>query len=84
MYNALMRSDPAEILKAALELPLEGRAALTDSLLQSLDQEVDEGAEAAWQEEIRRRLAELDAKSVSPLAWSDVRQRLMATLRNAR
>jgi putative addiction module component (TIGR02574 family) len=77
-----MRRDPAEILKAALELPIEGRAALTDSLLESLDQEVDEDAETAWQQEVRRRLAELDSNLVSPLPWDDVRMRLMATLRD--
>jgi putative addiction module component (TIGR02574 family) len=75
-----MRRDPAEILKDALELPAEGRAALTDSLLESLDSEVDEDAEAAWQQEIHRRLDELDSHQVAPQPWSDVRRRLRATL----
>ena len=79
-----MSRDPAEILKEALELPLEGRAALTDSLLESLDQEVDEGAEVAWQQEVRCRLGELDANVVTPTPWAEVRLRLMATLRHDR
>ena len=42
-----MKRDTAEILKEALTLPPEARAALADSLLDSLDTEVDEDAEAA-------------------------------------
>ena len=79
-----MSRDTAEILKEALALPAEVRAALAVSLLDSLDVEVDEEAEAAWQREIQRRVAELDSKTVSPIPWSEVRSRLMATLRNER
>jgi len=79
-----MSRDTAEILKEALALPAEARAALADSLLDSLDVEVDEDAEAAWQREIQRRVAELDSKTASPIPWSEVRSRLMATLRNER
>lgn len=79
-----MSRDTAEILKAALALPTEARAALADSLLDSLDEEVDADAEAAWQLEIRRRMTELDSKIVSPIPWAEARARLMATLRNER
>jgi Putative addiction module component len=43
-----MKREAAEILKDALALPTEARAALAESLLESLDTEVDEDAEAAW------------------------------------
>jgi len=76
--------DTAEILKEALALPAEVRAALADSLLDSLDAEVDEDAEAAWQIEIQRRVAQLESKAVIPIPWAEVRSRLMATLRNER
>jgi putative addiction module component (TIGR02574 family) len=79
-----MSRDPAEILKDALELPVEGRAALADSLLASLDREIDEDAETAWQREVHRRLRELDSRVATPVPWADVRSRLMATLRNER
>jgi putative addiction module component (TIGR02574 family) len=83
-YNQLMNRDTAEILKEALALPGEARAALADCLLDSLDAEVDADGEAAWQLEIQRRVAELDSKAVSPIPWAEVRSRLMATLRNER
>jgi putative addiction module component (TIGR02574 family) len=48
----------------ALELPSAERAQLTRSLLVSLDEETGEDlaeVEHAWDAEIRRRIAELDA-----------------------
>jgi putative addiction module component (TIGR02574 family) len=77
-----MGRDPAEILKEALALPLEARAVLVDSLLESLDQQLDEDAEASWQREIQRRRAEIDSGSTSVVPWSEVRARLMAMLGN--
>ena len=79
-----MSRDAAEILKEAMALPTEARAALADSLLDSLDTEVDADAEAAWQIEIQRRVAGLDSKSVTPIPWAEVRSRLMATIRDER
>jgi len=79
-----MSRESGELLKEALALPAEARAALANSLLDSLDTEVDADAEAAWQIQIQRRAAELDSKTVSPLPWAEVRSRLMATLRNER
>jgi putative addiction module component (TIGR02574 family) len=79
-----MSRDTAEILKEALALPPEARAALVDSLLDSLDSEIDEDAEAAWQREIVRRVRELDAQAVTPVPWSEVRSRLMGKLGDER
>jgi putative addiction module component (TIGR02574 family) len=79
-----MSRETGELLKEALALPAEARAALANWLLDSLDTEVDTDAEAAWQIEIQRRVAELDSKTVSPLPWAEVRSRLMATLGNER
>ncbi len=79
-----MSRDTGGLLKEALALPAEVRAALADSLLGSLDTEVGADAEAAWQIEIQRRVAKLDSQTVSPLCWAEVRSRLMATLRKRR
>lgn len=65
-----------DILKEALNLPPEARAALAGSLLESLDQEVDEKAEAIWQTEIVRRLWELDSGNVKPIPWSEARRKI--------
>ena len=77
-YNRDMRKDPAELLKDALSLPPEGRAALADSLLESLDQEVDEGVEQAWLDEIQKRLREIDTGAVAMIPWEEAERRLWA------
>jgi putative addiction module component (TIGR02574 family) len=71
-----MKRDAAEILKDALALPTEARAALAGSLLESLDVEVDADAEAAWTIEVNRRVAELDGGAVKTIPWAEVHRRL--------
>jgi putative addiction module component (TIGR02574 family) len=75
-----MRKDAAELLKEALSLPPEGRAALANSLLESLDQEVDADAEQAWFNEIQKRLREIDNGTVELLPWEEAERRLLAKL----
>lgn len=76
-----MENEAAELLARALRLPKEARAALADSLLESLDTEVDENAQEAWRLEIRRRLAEIDSGAVDLSPWPDARKRLEAHLK---
>jgi putative addiction module component (TIGR02574 family) len=71
-----MKREPAKILKDALALPAKARAALACSLLESLDTEVDEDAEAAWATELNRRVAELDTGAVKTIPWAEIRRRL--------
>jgi putative addiction module component (TIGR02574 family) len=72
-----MPRDAAEVLKDALELPLEARAALIVPLLDSLDTEVDEGIEEAWREEIQRRLEDIDSGATQLVPWDEARRRLL-------
>jgi putative addiction module component (TIGR02574 family) len=78
-YNFTMEHDAAELLRKALQLPEEARAALAGSLWASLDHEVDEDAEA-WRQEIRRRLQEIDSGAVKLIPWQDVRRELLDRL----
>lgn len=71
-----MARDISEILKKALALPPKARAALADSLLNSLDEEIDEDAEEQWDLEIARRIKELDAGKVKPIPWAEARRRI--------
>jgi len=72
----LMSRDPAEILREALRLPPEASAAIAASLIESLDEHIDENAEADWATEIVRRMAELDGGTVESIPWSEARRRL--------
>ena len=66
--------EPGELIEAALRLPLEARAALAGALIESLDETIDEGAEALWVEEIGRRQRELDQGQVRTIPWSQARR----------
>ena len=71
-----MERHTAEVLRDALALPDEGRAALIDSLIESLDRTVDEGADDAWKQEIHLRLEQIDSGAVEPIPWPSARLRL--------
>jgi hypothetical protein len=53
--------DLGEVLKSALSLKLDDRAALAERLLASLDELDEEDAERLWAEEAQRRLEEYRA-----------------------
>src|SRR5574341_166366 len=74
--NRVMKRDATDILRDALELPPEARAALAGSLLDSLDQTVDEDAESAWEAEIMTRLKELEQGRVQPVPWAEARRKI--------
>lgn len=72
-----MTSDATKLLEAALKLPPEARAAMAGSLLDSLDTTVDSDAEGKWEEEIARRLKDLDSSSSRVVSWSDARRKIL-------
>jgi len=69
--------DTTKLLEEALKLPPEARAALAGSLIDSLDEVVDEDAEAAWATEISRRVQELDSGAVRTVPWAEARRRIV-------
>jgi putative addiction module component (TIGR02574 family) len=73
--------DPKQLRAEALQLSPEERAALAGELIQSLDTEVDDDAEAAWSAEIRRRLERLDAGLANTVPWAEARRRILAAAR---
>jgi len=76
-----MPRDAAELLRDALALSPESRAALADSLLESLDSSVDDDVEEAWRVEIqRRRLAQIESGSVDMIPWEEAERRIIAKL----
>lgn len=69
-----MKPNTRDVLEQALKLPPEARAAIAGSLLESLDQEVDEDAADRWDEEIAKRVRELKSGQVTPIPWSEARR----------
>lgn len=69
-----MKSNTAKLLKEALKLPPEARAALAGTLLESLEEPLDPDSEAAWETEIAVRLKELNSPSAQLVPWSEARR----------
>jgi putative addiction module component (TIGR02574 family) len=72
-----MKADTSKLLEKALALPSEARAALAGSLIKSLDESVDEDAEAAWAEEIARRVRKFDAGKAKTIPWPKARRMIL-------
>ena len=75
-----MSAETAELIRGALSLPAAARAALADSLLESLDDVIDDHTQEAWRDEIRLRLQQIDNGSVRLIPWNDARRTLRARL----
>lgn len=75
-----MTEEVNELLKKAMALPENERAELAGSLLDTLDETVDEDVEEAWQNEIALRVQELDSGRSKTIPWAEVRSRLAAKL----
>lgn len=72
-----MKENIINLLKQALKLPPEARAALAGSLLDSLDEPLDRDAESAWEAEIASRVREIDEGKVTLIPWAEARARIV-------
>ena len=75
-----MDQEAAELLKKALSLPVSERADLAGSLIESLDEAHDPSVEAAWDEEVQRRMADTDSGKVQPISLKEARRRLSSAV----
>jgi putative addiction module component (TIGR02574 family) len=66
----------AAVLADALRLDDEARAAIAAELLGSLDGPADPDAESAWDAEIERRIAAIEAGTIQLESWEQVRRRI--------
>lgn len=71
-----MTARAEELLKQVLDLSGVERATIVSRLIESLDSETDEGVEAAWSDEIRRRIEAVDSGEERLLGWDEVETRL--------
>jgi putative addiction module component (TIGR02574 family) len=75
-----MTHDTQELLRKALTLPDKERAELAGNLIASLDAVQDPDVDAVWQEEIARRLHEVESGDVKTVSWEAVQQKGRALL----
>lgn len=80
----VMARDVAELLREASQLSEADRAELAGRLLETLHGEPDEGVEAAWAEEVERRVRQIDSGEVKTIPWEEVRAKLYARVHGRR
>jgi putative addiction module component (TIGR02574 family) len=70
-----------QVLEEALALPEDERTDLVEALLESLDAPAEPPAEveAAWTEEIARRLKDVEAGAVKPIPWEEARKMIFGS-----
>lgn len=73
-----MTREAADLLRKPLALPVSERADLAGSLIESLDETNDPSVEAAWDEEVQRRMADIVSGEVKPISLEEARRRLSA------
>ena len=80
-----MTPQVSEVLEKALALSTKDRGLIIDRLIESLDNEpAEEGVEAAWSEEIKRRVEEIQSGRAEMIPGEEVHRRLLARLSNGK
>jgi putative addiction module component (TIGR02574 family) len=75
-----MTTDAQDLLHQALSLPDSDRAEIAARLLESLEGPTEEGAEEAWNQEISRRLAQIDAGNVELVPWDVAAKKIFGSI----
>jgi putative addiction module component (TIGR02574 family) len=77
-----MSPEVSDLLKRAMALPVEERAALANTLLDSLETAnplaANRSVEDAWDEEVARRIADLKAGRAVTVPWEQLHRELLA------
>lgn len=72
-----MSPEVSDILRRALALPVEERAALANTLLDSLETATP-SVQEAWDQEVARRIDDLKAGRSVTVAWETLHSELLA------
>jgi putative addiction module component (TIGR02574 family) len=72
-----MSPEVSDLLKRALALPVDERAALANTLLDSLET-TNESVQEAWDEEVARRIKDLKAGKAVTVPWEQLHRELLA------
>jgi putative addiction module component (TIGR02574 family) len=72
-----MSPEVSDLLKRALALPVDERAALANTLLDSIEVS-GQSVEEAWDEEVARRMDDLKAGKAVTVPWEQLHRELLA------
>jgi putative addiction module component (TIGR02574 family) len=78
-----MSPEASDLLKRALTLPADERAALANTLLDTLEPSFEsaalqESVQEAWDAEVARRIADLKAGKAVTVPWEELHRELLA------
>jgi putative addiction module component (TIGR02574 family) len=74
-----MNPETSELLKRALALPVDERAALANTLLDTLESTNESvSIEEAWDTEVARRIEDLKAGKAMTVPWEELHRELLA------
>jgi putative addiction module component (TIGR02574 family) len=74
-----MSPETSDLLKRALALPVDERAALANSLLDTLESSNESvSLQEAWDAEVARRVADLKAGKAVTVPWEELHRELLA------
>jgi putative addiction module component (TIGR02574 family) len=72
-----MTEATMKVLKSALKLSIKERARLATDLLSSLEKEKEQAeVDKAWEEEVKRRMLEIEKGLVNTISWQEVDKQL--------
>ena len=74
-----MSPEVSDLLKRALALPVDERAALASTLLDSLET-TNQSVQEAWDEEVARRMEALKAGKAVIVPWEQLHRELLAMM----
>jgi putative addiction module component (TIGR02574 family) len=72
-----MSPELSDLLKQALAPPVDERAALANTLLDSLEAK-DQSVQDAWDAEVARRMEDLKSGKAVTVAWEQLHRELLA------
>jgi putative addiction module component (TIGR02574 family) len=72
-----MNPEISDLLKRALALPVDERAALANTLLDTLGS-TNESVQEAWDAEVARRIEDLKAGKAVTVPWQELHRELLA------
>ena len=73
-----MDQELKSVLDKALNMSHENRALIVDRLIDSLDVNTDHDVEAAWQQLIQKRIAEVERGEAKFISWEVAKEKLQA------
>ena len=77
-----MSPEVSDLLKRALALPVDERAALASTLLDTLDSANESvSVQEAWDAEVARRLEDLNAGKAVTVPWEKLHRELLAMVK---